>query len=55
MDPGDGQDDLEKRRALVPVGIRIPDHPYHSVVTAPTELSRLPNNCGDQSDTERDV
>ena len=55
MDSEADQDDLEKRKALVPEGIRIPDHPDHSVVTAPTELSRLPDNCGDQSAAERGI
>jgi hypothetical protein len=55
VDPGTSQDDLEKRKALVPEGIQIPDEPDHSVVTAPTELSRPPDKCGDQSSTERDI
>ena len=55
MDPRDGQDDFEKRNVLVPEGIRIPDNTDHSVVTASTELSWLPDNCRDQSATERDI
>jgi hypothetical protein len=55
VDPGAGQGDLEKRNVFVPEGIRIPDHPDHRVVTEPTELSRLPDNCGDLSATERDI
>ena len=50
MDPGDGQDDLEKRKALFPEGIRIADHPDNSVVTAPINY---PDNCGDQFATEK--
>jgi hypothetical protein len=55
VDPGAGQDELGKRKILVPEGIRIPNHPDHSVVTAPTELFRLPDNCGDLSATEKDI
>jgi hypothetical protein len=55
VDPGAGQDDMEKRKVPVPEGMRIPDDPDHSVVTAPTELPRPPDNCGDLSATARDI
>lgn len=55
MDPGDGHDDLEKRKALVPERIGMSGCPDHNVVTAPTELSRLPYNCKEYSATERDI
>jgi hypothetical protein len=36
---------VENRKTLLVADIRTQDHPSHSVVTIPTELSRLQNMC----------
>jgi hypothetical protein len=38
-----GLDDLDKKKMVVPAGIRILNPPVHSLATMPTTLSVLPN------------
>ena len=45
MGPRAGLDVVEKRRSLVPPGIRNPDSPTRIIVCEPTTMSRLPPCC----------
>jgi hypothetical protein len=40
--PREGTEDLEDKESLAPAAIRTPDRPARSLVTIPTEPSRLP-------------
>jgi hypothetical protein len=55
VDPGAGQDDLKQRKLLFLKGFKPRIAQIIASGTALTELSRLPDNCEDQSAAERDI